>query len=68
MRREIVDDTAFWEFVRDSCYYDGNMNYITNTVMVMLELTVVNQWHAITRMYEELTSPWAYAYFISFLC
>ena len=42
------------------------MNYIANTLLVMLELTVVNQWHAITRMYIEITSPWAYIYFYSF--
>ena len=44
-----VDDAAFWEYIRDNYYYDNNMNYIANTLLVMLELTVVNQWHAITR-------------------
>merc|ERR1712129_687162 len=63
---ENVDDIAFWEYIRDSFYYDNNMNFIANTLLVMLELTVVNQWHAITRMYIEITSPWAYIYFYSF--
>ena len=63
---EDVDDTTFWEYVRDNYYYDNNMNAISNTMVVMLELTVVNQWHAITRMYKELTSPWAYLYFYCF--
>merc|ERR1712032_908773 len=66
MGNEDVDDIAFWEYIRDSFYYDNNMNFIANTLLVMLELTVVNQWHAITRMYIEIVSPWAYIYFYSF--
>merc|ERR1712228_1145557 len=36
------------------------------TLLVMGELTVVNQWHAITRMGIEIISPAAYIYFYAF--
>ena len=65
---EDVDNTGFWAYIRDNYYYDNNMNYIANTVVVMVELTVVNQWHAITRMYVELTSAWTYLYFYFLFC
>ena len=61
-----VDDTQFWQYIRDSYYYENNMNYPMNTLTVMVELTVVNQWHYITRMYVELTSQWSYLYFYLF--
>merc|ERR1711971_267258 len=32
----------------------------------MVELTVVNQWHAVTRMYVELSLQWAILYFYMF--
>lgn len=62
-----MDDTGFWEYIRDNYYYENNMNYIANALLVMLELTVVNQWHAITRMYIEISgTQFAYIYFYSF--
>eukprot|EP01084_Bolivina_argentea_P144608 253667_1 len=66
IQRNDVDDISFWEYIRDNYYYDNNMNYITNTIMVMVELTVVNQWHAVMRMYVELSTKWTYLYFYSF--
>jgi len=67
MVRSDVDDAGFWQYIRDNYYYENNMNYIANALLVMLELTVVNQWHAITRMYIELSeSQFAYIYFYAF--
>ena len=62
------DDAAllsFWQFIRDKYYYDNNMNYVSST-LVLAELTVVNNWHVITKMYIELTSTWSYIYFYMF--
>ena len=61
-----VGEEAFWEFIRDNYYYENNMNFIGDALVVLSELTVVNNWHVITGMYVKLTSEWSYVYFYLF--
>ena len=62
----LLELKSFWEYVRNAYYYDNNMNTISNAMMVLVELTVVNQWHVVSRMFIELTSNWSYLYFYFF--
>ena len=47
-----AEDQSFWYFIRDNYYYENNMNWFYNTLVVLGEITVVNQWHIITRFIQ----------------
>eukprot|EP00039_Didymoeca_costata_P013237 m.198064 g.198064 ORF g.198064 m.198064 type:complete len:785 (-) comp15714_c0_seq20:2647-5001(-) len=47
-------------------YYANNFNDFLAAVVVLLELTVVNQWHVLTEGFVVLTSKWARIYFVIF--
>jgi len=63
----------WWQLsIVDTLYYGNNMDTFFRAMIVCLELTVVNQWHVITRMYVEAMRMmgypefWTYLYFYSY--
>eukprot|EP00494_Astrolonche_serrata_P028222 UN28487 len=59
-------DVDFWATIVTNWYYENNMNTFDNTLVVMLELTVVNNWHIISDMYVRLSSGWSWYFFLAF--
>ena len=47
-------------------YCKNNFNDYIHAFVTLFELTVVNQWHIITRGYVAVTNEGAFVYFISF--
>jgi len=53
------------EFARDR-YCSNNFNDLLHSFVILIELTVVNQWHVITSGYSLVTTKWARIYFVAF--
>lgn len=49
------NSTFYWKTVQDSYYFLNNMNSFVSTIIVLLELSVVNNWQIIMDMYIEMT-------------
>ena len=47
-------------------YCKNNFNDYIHAFVTLFELTVVNQWHIITRGYVAVTNEGAFVYFLSF--
>ncbi|XP_046384151.1 two pore calcium channel protein 1-like [Ischnura elegans] len=55
-----LKDSDFWR----SDYCNMNFNNILQSMVIMFELSVVNQWHVIASGYAKVTSSWARLYFM----
>ena len=47
-------------------YCNNNFNDLLHSLVLEIELTVVNQWHIITLGYTLVTSEWARVFFVIF--
>ncbi|XP_066953785.1 two pore calcium channel protein 1-like isoform X3 [Macrobrachium rosenbergii] len=57
-----LNNTEFWHVQ----YCNNNFNNIIRALIVMFELTVVNQWHVIAYGFASVTNSWARLYFVVF--
>ncbi|KAH3852239.1 two pore calcium channel protein 1-like isoform X1 [Dreissena polymorpha] len=57
-----LNGTAFYY----NHYCNNNFNDILHSIVVLFELTVVNQWHVISSGFIFVTNKWARLYFLSF--
>ena len=74
------DDAQYTDATRRNChnpkllgtdfavanYCKNNFNDFIHAFVTLFELTVVNQWHIITRGFVTVTNPGAYVYFMLF--
>lgn len=59
---EKLENSDFWH----ERYCNNNFNDIIHAMIVLFELTVVNQWHVIAYGYATVTVSWARLYFMLF--